>query len=71
MYVGRQEESAVGRSVFDPSEWIFAPGETKKQVFDFAIGNDLFAQKLPPGKYIARGEYSDYWSTDSTFVIGL
>jgi len=54
----------------DPSEWIYAPGETKKQVFDFAIGNDLFAHKLPPGNYIARGGYSDYWSTDSTFVIG-
>jgi hypothetical protein len=54
----------------DPSEWIFAPGETKKQVFDFAIGNDLFEHKLPPGNYIARGGYSDYWSTHSTFVIG-
>jgi hypothetical protein len=59
-----------GEIRFDPSEWIFAPGETKKQVFDFAIGNDLFAQKLPPGNYIARGGYSDYMSTYSTFVIG-
>ena len=59
-----------GEVRFDPSEWIFAPGETKKQVFDFAIGNDLFAQRLPPGNYIARGGYSDYMSTDSTFVIG-
>jgi hypothetical protein len=59
-----------GEVRLDPSEWIFAPGETKKQIFDFAIGNDLFAQKLPPGNYIARGGYSDYWSTDSTFVIG-
>ena len=59
-----------GEIRLDPSEWIYAPGETKKQVFDFAIGNDLFAHKLPPGNYIARGGYSDYWSTDSTFVIG-
>lgn len=59
-----------GEIRLDPSEWIFAPGETKKQVFDFAIGNDLFAHELPPGNYIARGGYSDYWSTDSTFVIG-
>ncbi|HMH85302.1 MAG TPA: hypothetical protein VK529_05100 [Gemmatimonadaceae bacterium] len=55
---------------FDPSEWIFAPGETKKQIFDFTIGNDLIAHKLPPGNYIARGGYSEYWSTHSTFVIG-
>jgi hypothetical protein len=55
---------------FDPSEWIFAPGETKKRVFDFTIGNDLIAHKLPRGNYIARGGYSEYWSTHSTFVIG-
>lgn len=54
----------------DPSGWIFAPGETKRQVFDFAIGNDLVHSKLPPGNYIARGGYSDYQSADSTFVIG-
>ena len=59
-----------GEIGFDPSERIFAPGETKKQVFDFAIGNDLFAHKLPPGNYIARGGYSDYHSADSSFVIG-
>jgi hypothetical protein len=55
---------------YDPSDQIFAPGETKKQVFDFTIGNDLIAQKLPPGNYMARGGYSDYWSTYSSFVIG-
>jgi hypothetical protein len=59
-----------GEVRLDPSEWIFAPGETKKHVFDFAIGNDLFAGKLPPGNYIARGGYSDYMSSYSTFVIG-
>jgi len=61
---------SVPETRFDPSEWIFAPGETKRQVFDFAMGNDLRAFKLPPGNYIARGGYSDYWSTHSTFVIG-
>jgi hypothetical protein len=59
-----------GEVRFDPSEWIFAPGETKKQVFDFAIGNDFVAHKLPPGNYTARGGYSDWLSRDSTFVIG-
>jgi hypothetical protein len=59
-----------GEVRFDPSEWIFAPGETKKQVFDFEIGNDFSALRLPPGNYIARGGYSDWLSGDSTFVIG-
>lgn len=54
----------------DASEWIFAPGETKKQVFDFRIGDDLFAHKLPPGSYLARGGYSDYWSAYRAFIIG-
>jgi hypothetical protein len=59
-----------GEIAFDPSERIFAPGEIKKQVFDFVIGNDFFARKLPPGSYIASGGYSDYMSADSSFVIG-
>jgi len=61
---------AGGEIGFDPSERIFAPGETKKQVFDFAIGNDPSAHKLPPGNYIARGGYAHWMSSDSTFVIG-
>ena len=58
-----------GEIGFDPSERIFAPGEIKKQVFDFAIGNDFVAHKLPPGKYIARGGYAYWTSSDSSFVI--
>ena len=61
---------AGGEIGFDPSERIFAPGETKKQVFDFSIGDDLFAHKLPSGSYIARGGYAYWMSADSTFVIG-
>jgi hypothetical protein len=54
----------------DPSEWIFAPGETKKKVFDFTTGNDLIAHKFPPGNYLVRGGFADYWSAYSSFVIG-
>lgn len=54
----------------DPSERIFAPGETKRQVFDFAIGDSPFGNQLLPGNYTVRGGFSDYWSADSTFVIG-
>lgn len=61
---------SIPESRLDPSEWIFAPGETKKHVFDFEIGNDLRAFELPPGHYIARGGYSDYWGADSSFVVG-
>ena len=60
----------IPEGLFDLSEWIFAPGETKKHVFDFAIGNDLRASRLPPGNYLARGGYSDYWAAYSSFVIG-
>ena len=54
----------------DPSERIFAPGETKRQVFDFAIGDSPFGNQLLAGNYTVRGGFSDYWSADSTFVIG-
>ena len=59
-----------GEVALDPSEMIFAPGETKRQVFDFAIGDSPFANQLLSGNYIVRGGYSDYWSTYSPFVIG-
>jgi hypothetical protein len=61
---------AGGEVRMDPSEWIFAPAETKKQVFDFSIGNNAVAHQLPPGNYIARGGYSEWMSSDSTFIIG-
>jgi hypothetical protein len=54
----------------DPSQTIFAPGETKKLVFDFSIGDAPFSRQLLPGNYTVRGGYADYWSTDSSFVIG-
>jgi hypothetical protein len=59
-----------GDVALDPSERIFAPGETKKQVFDFAIGDSPFGNQLLPGNYLVRGGFSDYWSADSAFVIG-
>jgi hypothetical protein len=55
---------------FDPSQRIFAPGETKKAVFDFRIGDGVFVQQLPAGDYVVRGGFSDYWSADSPLVIG-
>jgi hypothetical protein len=54
----------------DPSQRIFAPGETKKQVFDFVIGDDPFANQLLAGNYMVRGGFAHYWSTYSPFVIG-
>jgi hypothetical protein len=55
---------------FDPSQTIFAPGETKRHVFDFSIGTDMPAFELPPGNYTVRGSFADYLSRDSSFVIG-
>jgi hypothetical protein len=54
----------------DLSQRIFAPGETKKQVYDFMIGDSPFGNQLLAGNYTVRGGYSDYWSADSAFVIG-
>ena len=43
--------------VLDPSAVTFGPGETKRQVFDFSIGNDISAGRLPPGTYTVVGGY--------------
>jgi hypothetical protein len=63
--------AVAGRDTyFDPSQRIFAPGETKRAVFDFRIGDGAFVQQLPNGNYVARGGFSDYSSADNPFVIG-
>ena len=59
-----------GEEATDPSERIFAPGETKKHVFDFAIGDDAFGNQLLPGNYTVRGAFSDHWGEYSPFVVG-
>jgi hypothetical protein len=61
---------SVSKPPLDPSEITFAPGETKKHVFDFFIGDAPFGMQLPVGSYVVRGGYDSYESGDSTFVIG-
>jgi hypothetical protein len=53
----------------DPSQTIFAPGETKRQVFDLVIGDYPFANQLLPGDYITRGGFAGWWSGDNSFTI--
>jgi hypothetical protein len=53
----------------DPSQRIFAPGETKKMVFDFRIGDAPFGHQIQAGSYNARGGFSDFWSGDVPFVV--
>ena len=43
--------------VLDASSVTFAPGETKRQVFDFAVGDDFARRRLPPGEYTVLGGY--------------
>ena len=58
----------VGAEVaLDPSVVTFAPGEVKRQLFDFSIGNDLPARRLPPGTYSVVGAYGSH-RTDATAV---
>ena len=57
------------RRAVDPSQTIFAPHETKRQVFDFVIGDYPFERQLLPGDYVARGAFAGWWSGDNSFVI--
>jgi hypothetical protein len=68
--VGQTGGQSRNEMAMDPSQRIFAPGETKKFVFDFVIGDDAFANQLSPGNYAVRGAFSDHWSGYSSFVIG-
>ena len=62
---------ATGRSQMsvDQSERIFAPGETKKHVFDLVIGDYPFSNQLLPGDYVVRGGFAGWWSADKAFTI--
>jgi hypothetical protein len=62
---------ATGRDEvgLDPSQTIFAPGETKRRVFDLVIGDYPFGNQLLPGDYVARGAFAGYWTPDNPFVI--
>lgn len=53
----------------DPSQTIFAPGETKRRVFDLVIGDYPFGNQLLPGDYVARGAFAGYWTPDNVFTI--
>lgn len=54
---------AAGKPVLDPAVTVFAPGETKRQVFDLQIGCDFTSLTLPPGRYTVRGAYGSNWVT--------
>jgi hypothetical protein len=56
--------------VLDASAVTFAPGETKRQYFDFSIGNNLPARMLPPGSYTVVGAYGSHRSTATSVSVG-
>jgi hypothetical protein len=62
--------STVDGIARDPSDRIFAPGESKRMVFDFMIGDAAFGQQILPGDYTVRGRFSEYSSGDSVLVLG-
>jgi hypothetical protein len=59
-----------GEIVLDASAVTFAPGETKRQLFDFAIGNDLPSRRLPPGAYTVVGAYGSHRTSATSLTIG-
>jgi len=66
---GANGTQAGDQRAIDPSQTIFAPHETKRQVFDLVIGDYPFTNQLLPGDYVARGAFAGWWSSDSSFVI--
>lgn len=56
--------------VLDPSAVTFGPGETKRQVFDFSIGNDIPSGRLPPGVYDVVGGYGSKRTTSTSVSVG-
>jgi len=55
--------------IIDQSQTVFAPHETKRRVFDMAVGDYPIAHQLLPGDYTVRAGFAGWWTSDSTFVI--
>ena len=66
---GANGSNQSDRRAVDPSQTIFAPHETKRQVFDLVIGDYPFVQLFLPGDYVARASFAGWWSSDFSFVI--
>ena len=48
----------------------FAPGETKRQVYDFRIGpRDASGWAYPPGEYVMRGAYGNAWTASRALTL--
>jgi hypothetical protein len=53
----------------DPSVSTFAGGETKRQVFDFAVRDSIGHGGLPPGPYNVDGKYGSHLVTHERIVL--
>lgn len=60
-----------GVALGDVSRWSFAPGETKRQLFDFASRTRFGTDWFVPGPYELRGSYGGIWSQATTYVVPL
>ena len=58
-----------GVVVFDTSQVVFGPYETKRQLFDFVVGNDLAHLRIPPGSYTVRGSFGRHYSAALTSIL--
>jgi hypothetical protein len=59
-----------GVEVLDASAVTFSAGETKRQVFDFSIGNDVPNGRLPAGAYTIRGAYGNNFTAPVNVTVG-
>lgn len=67
---GTGGETTRHQGSVDLSQTIFAPGETKRYVFDLSIGTYPIGGQLLPGDYVTRGGFAGWWSADNSFSIG-
>jgi len=66
---GANGATAREEDALDPSQTIFGPGETKRHVFDLAIGDYPFANQLLPGDYTLIGAFAGWTAADNSFTI--
>jgi hypothetical protein len=62
--------TTAATAVLDASTVTFKPGETKRQVFDFSIGNSYPQRRLPAGVYTVSGAYGSHFTVPVTVTVG-
>lgn len=67
---GQHGGIGLSQRAFDSGVTFFAAGETKRQYFDFVLGDSFDNGRVIAGTYTVHGGYDIRWATRENVVLG-